>query len=655
MSVPIRVLILEDRPTDAELLLHELRRAGFEPDWRQVDAEPDYLAHLGPDFDVILSDYHMPQFDPIRALQLLQERNLDIPFILVTGALGDETAVECIKHGVTDYVLKDRMARLGPVVQRALDDKRLRDERREVEEALRESEQRFRDLYEGAPHTYFSVGLDGSIQLVNQRATELLGYSRDTLIGCSVLDLYADTANGKEKAKRLNQRILAGEDIHDEQLEMRRADGSSVWISLTVRLIWDLQGELVERLAMVVDITERKQAEEALQESNLRLKRAMAELKVAQARAVQQERLQALGQMASGIAHDFNNALTPIQGFSEMLLMRPERLDDKEAVKRDLQLINLAAQDAASVVRRLRDFYRPTTDFEVFAAVSLNDLVAQVISLTQASWKDQPQARGININIASDLGDTPNIQGNEAELREALANLILNAVDAMPEGGTIKLRTRLDGDHVVVEARDTGTGMSEEVRNRCLEPFFTTKGRAGTGMGLAMVVSTVRRHSGTIDIESEVGRGTTFIIRLPIQLRREAKRKPKIAEAHSCNVLVVDDEPMVRQVLIGLLTGDGHTVETASNGQEALEKFHLDKYDFVLTDRAMPGMSGDQLAAAIKEIAPRQQVIMLTGFVDLMEEAHETAIGVDFILGKPVDHNELRRALAQVRARGSTE
>ena len=225
-------------------------------------------------------------------------------------------------------------------------------------------------------------------------------------------------------------------------------------------------------------------------------------MKQTQQNIIQQERLRALGQMASGIAHDFNNALTPILGFSELLLKRSEGLDDRDTVERYLRMMNMAAQDAATVVgnSRLREFYRKREEGENFAPASLHDLVGQAISLTQPRWKDEAQAKGITIKMETDLQEVPLIIGDESELREALTNLVFNAVDAMPDGGTITLRTRRDGNQVVLEVSDTGTGMTEEVRQRCLDPFFTTKGAhtsSRTGMGLAMVYGIVQRHEGS--------------------------------------------------------------------------------------------------------------------------------------------------------------
>ena len=278
--------------------------------------------------------------------------------------------------------------------------------------------------------------------------------------------------------------------------------------------------------------------------------------------------------MASGIAHDFNNALAAILGFTELLIYRPENLVNTEKTLRYLQMMNTAAKDAGNVVNRLREFYRQREEGEVFVPVDLNHLVEEAVSLTQPKWKNQSEANGIAIQIVTELGTVPPVIGNAADLREALTNLIFNAVDAMSKGGTITLRTRSANGRIILEVADMGTGMTEEVRTRCLEPFFTTKGDRGTGLGLSMVYGILQRHQGTVDIQSKLGQGTTFVLSLPIiepQLPKEIDSAPSVPRP--LHILLVDDEDLVRRILNEFLLGDDHTVETAANGREALDKF----------------------------------------------------------------------------------
>jgi len=399
------------------------------------------------------------------------------------------------------------------------------------------------------------------------------------------------------------------------------------------------------------EVSERSRAEEALLQTNKRLAETLDELRKTQQQIIQQERLHALGRMASGIAHDFNNSLAPILGFSELLLIRPGILDDREKAKSYLQMIHTAAKDSAKVVSRLRDFYRYREQEEISLPVVLSDLVQQVILLTQPKWKDQSLAKGINISIQTDFNNVPTISGNESELREMLTNIMLNAVDAIVEqgDGSVTFRTFQRGPMVALQIVDTGAGMSEEVRLRCMEPFFSTKNDRGTGLGLGIVYGIVRRHGGKIDIGSEIGTGTMITIMLPIHRDVVLPEPPPVpvSEKRQLSILVVEDEPLVREVISVYLNIDKHQVETAVNGLEGLEKFRAGIFDLVLTDRAMPQMNGDQLAAAIKKINPTKPVILLTGFGDLMLGAGEQPDGVDLVLSKPFTMNQLRDAVAR--------
>ena len=380
---------------------------------------------------------------------------------------------------------------------------------------------------------------------------------------------------------------------------------------------------------------------------NTELQNALAGLQAAQQQVIQQERLRALGQMASGIAHDFNNALVPIIGFCELLQMNPAIWANREKSAQYLDTIQTAANDAANIVKRLREVYRPTEKKENIAPVDLNRLVEQCINLTRPKWKDQVQAGGATISVVSNPGEVPPIAGNESALREMLTNLIFNAVDAMPQGGTVTLRTRFDGEMAVLEIADTGTGMSEEVRQHCLEPFFSTKGERGTGLGLSMVFGIVQRHGGTIHIQSVQGKGTTFVVRLPLQPAVDSQPAvvPAAESRTPLRVLVVDDEPQVRDLLGAALAHEGHEVSLANEGSEGLRRFIEGRYDLLVTDQAMPGMSGDQLAREIKLRSPKTPVILLTGFGEFLDK--QQFPDVDFLVSKPIGIPALRATIAE--------
>jgi signal transduction histidine kinase len=420
----------------------------------------------------------------------------------------------------------------------------------------------------------------------------------------------------------------------------------------------DLEYRVRERTAALLqantklqeEISERRRAEDAVLESNHQLSTALGQLRATQQEIIQRERMHALGRMANGIAHDFNNALAPILGFSELILMKPETLNDPKKVRNYVEMINSAAQDSAKVVARLREFYRYRDESEVFTPVVINDVVLQAISLTQPRWKDQALAAGINIDVRTEMGDVPTVPGNEVELRELLVNLLFNAIDAIPKRGTVIVRTAVQGRWVVLTVVDDGIGMSAEIKARCLEPFFSTKEDQGTGLGLGSVYGIARRHQGEIEIQSEEGRGTSVSVFLPLEKDAKPPEPPKPVpnSARPLRILVVEDEQLVREVIGVYLAEDRHEITLAENGRIGLEKFRDGSFDLVMTDRSMPEMNGDTLAAEIKKLNPEQPVLLLTGFGDIMSGAGEKPAGIDLVVSKPFTLTTLRAAIAKV-------
>lgn len=376
------------------------------------------------------------------------------------------------------------------------------------------------------------------------------------------------------------------------------------------------------------------------------LERALAALKHSQRQIVEQERFRAFGEMAGGVVHDFNNALMTIIGYSELMIRDPAMLQDPAQVGEHLRTIHTAGCDASQVVSRLRDFSRPREAGEQFAPVLLNKLLENVVSLTQPKWKTLALEEGRIVNVQFELARVPPVHGNGAELREAVTNLIFNAVDALPKGGAITLRTRREDAQVVLEVADNGLGMTPEVRRRCLDPYFTTKGQRGTGLGLAMVFGIIKRHEGTLEIESTPGRGTTFRIRLPIHEDQPQNSLDTASPAsRPLRVLVVDDDPVSLEVLAKILTADGHQVTLARNGGEAVLQFLQARFDVVLTDHGMPGMNGAQLANFIRRNRAEQPVFLVTSYdIDPLKPP----AGIDLVLRKPIVREQIRRALADL-------
>jgi len=396
------------------------------------------------------------------------------------------------------------------------------------------------------------------------------------------------------------------------------------------------------------------------------LQQAYDDLRQTQKAVMQQERLLALGQMASGIAHDINNAISPVALYTESLLEKEPGLSPR--TRSYLEMIQRSVDDVGRTVARMREFYRQREPQLMLVPVNLNLLVSQVVDLTRARWSDMAQQRGIAIEVRTELvPDLPAIMGADNEIREALINLIFNAVDAMPDGGPLTLRTRVveeKGPHSAesparrfaqVEVGDAGIGMDEETRRRCLEPFFTTKGERGTGLGLATVYGTMQRHSADIDIESAVGKGTTMRLSFAIPTT------PAVAAAATAaagavppplRILVVDDDPLVLKSLRDALEGDGHGVTTADGGQAGIDAFLAaqtqdNPFPVVITDLGMPYVDGRKVSSAVKTAAPGTTVLMLTGWGQRLVADGDIPPHVDRVLSKPPKLRELREALAQ--------
>ena len=429
-------------------------------------------------------------------------------------------------------------------------------------------------------------------------------------------------------------------------------------VRLRVRNLLQIRSQhkrLRQHNAALEDAVARKTSE--LRASLTNLEESICELHRAQQQVIQHERMSALGSMAAGLAHDFNNALSLILGYSELLQVELAGREVGANTGEFLETIIDASQDAAKMFRRLRTFHRTEDDESAHRKLNLNQTIKHAIALTRPRWHGQALSDGKTINVVTDLQtDLPELLGDAAEIGEMLTNLIFNAVDAMPEGGTISISSHFKlpktsnesaPGAIILEVRDTGVGMDVTTSRRCLEPFFTTKGDRGTGLGLAMVYGTMQRHSGWIALESELGQGTCFQLHLPLRTY-EPSVTPQIRAMPlgTYRILVVDDEKSFAELLCHLLTLDGHHVEMTQSGEEALTKFKRageDYFDLVITDQAMPGLRGQELAISIKELSPHTRVMVLTGVSAVSTKACHEA--VDITLFKPLSHARLRAAI----------
>jgi len=379
----------------------------------------------------------------------------------------------------------------------------------------------------------------------------------------------------------------------------------------------------------------------------------------------QMEKLSALGELASGVAHDFNNTLAGILGRAQLL----QRTNDPEKLKRGLDIIIKTAEDGAKTVKRIQDFARQRRDHD-FELVSIDQILLDASEITRPRWKNCAEASNIHITLDLRIGSNAMVMGDDSELREVLVNMVFNAVDAMPEGGTLLLTSRTVSEQVIVEVVDSGVGMYSEVRSKIFDPFFTTKGKAGLGLGLAVSFGIIRRHGGHIDVESQYGKGTEFRITLPLAKMAEKSVSPAavasvlqepatvIPEAEPLKrsltrLLVVDDEDFVRDLLGDILEGEQCEVHLAESGSEALSLFREHEFDGVFTDVGMPGMSGWELAREIRLINQRVPIAVITGWGEAVGSHEKKAAGVDWIVAKPFTADRIAELVRDISRLGS--
>jgi signal transduction histidine kinase/ActR/RegA family two-component response regulator len=373
------------------------------------------------------------------------------------------------------------------------------------------------------------------------------------------------------------------------------------------------------------------------------LKQTLQELKLAQDQIIQAEKLRAMGEMASGVAHDFNNVLAVVLGNVQLLLHQLERLSPEE-IREGLKIIEHSSKDGAETIRRIQEFTGVRRDRE-FISLSLNEIITEVVNITQPRWKGQTRKEGIQIELTIQRGNIPFVMGNPSELREVLTNIIFNAVDAMPEGGTLTVATQPQAeDWVEMRITDTGIGMTEEVKKRVFDPFFTTKGVKNSGLGMSVSYGIIKRHGGEILIESEPGKGTNFIIHLPTGHGEEevpVKEVTSTKVSRQARILVIDDENSVRDILSRMLKTKGHQVVVASDGEEGINRFRSEPFDLVFTDLGMPKLSGWEVGKIIKEINPKVPIAMITGWGVEYDRKKLSESGIDLIVSKPFNFDQV--------------
>ena len=386
------------------------------------------------------------------------------------------------------------------------------------------------------------------------------------------------------------------------------------------------------------------QASIALENSRLysELRAALEEVEASQQRIVQTERLRALGELAGGVAHDFNNNLAVILGRVELLLAQVRGRD----ARRQLQVVQKAALDGARTVRRIDEFTR-RTPVRHLCPVSPNRVVEEIVQLTRPRWEADAEAEGISYDVVVKTAPLPPVAGDPSELRQALTNIMLNALDAMPDGGRVTFQTGVESDRVFLSVTDTGIGMSEEVRQRVFDPFFTTKGEKGSGLGLSVVYGIITRHGGEIEVRSQEGQGSVFTVRLPVS-RELPEAPPRVTPPapRRAKILLIDDDELVRETLGDLLVREGHAVAACPDGYSGLARLEETPFDLVITDLAMPLMPGWEVAKQVKIRHPEIPVVLVTGYSDRIDSEEARAKGVDFLLPKPFGLDDVKEVLA---------
>ena len=638
MSQPLKLLIVEDSDSDARLVMRTLRQGGYEPRWRRVeDAAGLQAALAGEDWELVISDYAMPTFDGLAALKLVQDSGRDLPLIIVSGTIGEDVAVTAMKAGAHDYLMKGHLTRLTSAVQRELRDADERRRHRAADAALRESEERFREMAENLDEVlWMSDPRTSRILYVSPAYEKIWGRTCQSLYErplSFVEGIHPDDRAGMRAA--LERQGAYGS--FQQEYRVVRPDGSVRWIwdrSFPVR---NKAGELVRVVGIAQDISERKGLEEQLRQA---------------------QKMEAVGQLAGGVAHDFNNLLTIITGHSQLLL---QDFDSSSPVRSKIELIRATADRAAALTRQLLAFSR-----KQILEPAVLDLTAVVTGLT--SMLQRVIGEDVEFAIVPGMG-AGRILADQGQLEQVLMNLVVNARDAMPHGGRLTIQTArveidraftarhpevVPGVYAMLAVSDTGSGMNPEVQARIFEPFFTTKevGK-GSGLGLSTVYGIVRQHEGCITVESEPGRGSTFRVYLsrvadaieasvPVATPTEAPRGVE-------TLLVVEDEAEVRALVRDALAMTGYKVLEAPDGRAALRIAEEEAGDIhlLVTDVVMPGLNGAQVADRLKASHPETRVLYMSGYTDDRISHHGVLTPGTILLSKPFTPDTLARKVRE--------
>ena len=629
----LRILIVEDSEDDLLLLLRELRRGDYILDYLRVETAVEMQAALDRQtWDLVIADYTLPRFSAPAALKLLQQQHRDLPFIIVSGTIGEDAAVAAMRAGAHDYLLKNNLVRLVPAVARELREAQERQRRLDAEQALRESEERFRQLAENITESVFWMSEPTAMKMLytSPAYERIWGRSCNSLYTNFMEWIEAIHPDDRQRVRTsYSELALLGK--YDEEYRIIRPDESIRWIRDRGFPIKDRAGIAYRVVGIAEDITNRKLTEVALRRT---------------------ERLESLGTLTSGIAHDLNNVLTPIMGIVQLLPSKIGSMDD--STRKLLQILNDSTHRGADLVKQILSFARGVESKPTNIQVS--DLLLEIQQVIHQVF---PKNIELSLDLPSNLWS---IFADASMLHQVVTNLCVNARDAMSNGGKLSIsaeniivgendaRLSVDassGNYVAIAVTDTGTGIQPQIFDRIFDPFFTTKDIGkGTGLGLSTVIGIVKSHHGFIDVNSEVGKGTQFTVYLPATVTSEISPVPISTPPESGQgelILVVDDEIPIQVITSATLEMYGYRVMTASDGVEAIALYaqHKQEIGVVLMDMMMPNLDSITLVRALRKFNPDVQIIAMSGLATSEVVAQTMEEGVKAFLPKPFTATEL--------------
>jgi signal transduction histidine kinase/DNA-binding response OmpR family regulator len=635
----IRVLHLEDNPIDAELISATLESEGLLCDIVCVDNKDDFVAKLSScQFDIILSDYSLPRFDGLSALRIVRDMFPEIPFILLSGMLGEEVATDSIKAGATDYVLKHRIARLAPSVKRALRETEERLQRRKAEDALSESEEKYRNLVDNLDIGVTLISPEMKIVTCNNQIRKWFPVIDSNHAMGITTEYNAFCPEHNEQSRDAFPVAMVVKDgLKHEAVRVLMIDNTEKSFRFIATPVKDSKGTILGIIEIMEDVTEKI--------NNEKERTALEE------RLQQAQKMEAIGTLAGGIAHDLNNILAPIMVYTEIILLDTIPGSKQEAKLRE---VLSATERARDLIRQILQFSRQKQ--KEIKPVIVSDIISEVLKLIRPSTPST-----IDIRYESD-SSTDLIFADPTQIHQIIMNLCTNASYAMREnGGVLKIslttvnldqETAADinnlkaGHYKKISVQDTGTGMYKDVVQRIFEPYFTTKKAGeGTGMGLAVIHGIVKSLNGTITVDSEPGKGSTFNVYLPIaenlvltqliqgnDLKRGTER-----------ILLVDDEKAIVKAMETALTLLGYQVTATTDSKEGLKLFleNPGSFDVVITDMTMPVMTGRELASEILSVRPDIPILMCTGYNEMIDKDIVRETGIRELITKPISLHDI--------------